>query len=151
MFASPHGVFPYGGFLTILLWRQFISYPFLGCAADVLFYIPIIKQVFAWVGVIPANKQLIKSSLENEHAIGVTPGGLLLYFHTLSLSLSLHLTPGIAEIFEVGNLDETLIMNNRKGLIRIALQTGTQIVPCYIFGNTQLYSLFKDEGYLCLS
>ena len=30
-------------------------------------------------------------------------------------------------------------MRDRKGFVKLALQTGAQIVPCYCFGNSQIF------------
>ena len=49
---------------------------------------------------------------------------------------------GIAEMFvcSYGNTKETLFIKNRKGFVKIALETGSQIVPCYCFGNSQTFT-----------
>lgn len=35
---------------------------------------------------------------------------------------------------------------NRKGLAKLALRTGAELVPCYLFGNNQALSLWYDQG-----
>jgi hypothetical protein len=38
--------------------------------------------------------------------------------------------------------DEVIVLQSRKGLVKLALQIGASIVPCYLFGNTRLYSMY---------
>lgn len=34
------------------------------------------------------------------------------------------------------------MLQDRKGLVKLAIRTGASIVPCYLFGNTKLYSMW---------
>ena len=38
------------------------------------------------------------------------------------------------------DVDEVMVVLQRKGFVKIALETGAQIVPCYCFGNTQTFT-----------
>ena len=38
--------------------------------------------------------------------------------------------------------DEVIVLKNRKGIIKLAFSTGASLVPCYLFGNTHLFSLY---------
>lgn len=53
-------------------------------------------------------------------------------------------TGGVAEVFETNSPsgDEVIVLKNRKGIIKLAFRTGASLVPCYLFGNTQLFSLY---------
>lgn len=51
---------------------------------------------------------------------------------------------GIAEIFETTKKDEVTIVKSRKGFVKLALTTGTCIVPVYAFGNTEVLSCIVD-------
>jgi 2-acylglycerol O-acyltransferase 2 len=44
-------------------------------------------------------------------------------------------------MFEAGRGRDTEVMTvrQRKGFVKIALETGVPIVPCYCFGNTQIF------------
>lgn len=46
---------------------------------------------------------------------------------------------GVAEIF-LSTPGKHEIIANRKGLMRLALETGTHIFPCYVFGGTDFYN-----------
>ena len=43
------------------------------------------------------------------------------------------------------------MLQERKGLVKLAMRTGAALVPCYLFGNTRLYSLWcggDENGWL---
>lgn len=50
----------------------------------------------------------------------------------------------MAEVFETDSPtgDEVIVLKSRKGIIKMAFRTGAALVPCYLFGNTKLYSLW---------
>jgi diacylglycerol O-acyltransferase 2, plant len=41
---------------------------------------------------------------------------------------------------------QVIFMRKRKGFVKLALRTGTPLVPCYCFGNTKLFSCWYDAG-----
>lgn len=53
---------------------------------------------------------------------------------------------GVAEIFETDDSgsgdEEVIVLRSRKGIVRLALQTGAALVPCYVFGNNRLLRLW---------
>ena len=62
--------------------------------------------------------------------------------HLLSGRSVLLVPGGIGEMFEnSGSGTEVLKVCGRKGFVRIAIQTGAQIVPCYTFGNWELFEV----------
>lgn len=123
--APPHGVFPFGNLLTMFIWPRLTQSFIKGLGASALFKAPLFKHIFTWVGAIDASwENAYKNLLQGP--IGVSPGG-------------------IAEIYEVNNSDEVIILKNRKGMIRLAFQTGASLVPCYIFGNSTTLNVFYDK------
>lgn len=50
----------------------------------------------------------------------------------------------MAEVFETNSPtgDETIFLKSRKGIVKLAFETGASLVPCYLFGNTKLLSLW---------
>lgn len=81
----------------------------------------------ASIGTVPASSHVAKKWLERGWSIGISSGG-------------------VAEIFEANNPDEVILMQERKGFIKLALKTGVPVAPCYIFGNTKLMSCWYDQG-----
>lgn len=45
-------------------------------------------------------------------------------------------------------LQERLYLKERKGLVRLAIQTGAHIVPVYAFGSSQVFRLFWGMRFL---
>nr|CEL72131.1 TPA: hypothetical protein BN1205_055665 [Toxoplasma gondii VEG] len=50
---------------------------------------------------------------------------------------------GIAEMYAINPSTERLHLNERTGLLKLALETGADIVPIYCFGNTDTFKLTK--------
>jgi hypothetical protein len=48
---------------------------------------------------------------------------------------------GIAELFKTCREEERLFLSGRKGFIKMALRSGVDIVPIYLFGNTSVLSV----------
>lgn len=56
---------------------------------------------------------------------------------------------GIAEIFTSTPGKNIVIFKERKGLIKLALETGTLLIPCYVFGASDVFHNFSTgEGIL---
>jgi 1-acyl-sn-glycerol-3-phosphate acyltransferase len=126
--APPHGVFPYGNLLAMLTWPCYCGYHFHGLAADAALRVPIFKQILKSIGVIDASRTSARKALERwPHTIGISTGG-------------------VAEVFETNANDECILLRERVGLIKLAIRTGADLIPCYLFGNTKLLSCWSGEG-----
>ena len=92
---------------------------------------PVFKQMLEWIGTVDANRETCKKILSDGRrnpVIGVSTGG-------------------VAEVFETDSNDndegeECVVLMNRKGICKLALQTGANMVPCYLFGNSKLLSIY---------
>jgi len=127
MVAPPHGVFPYGNMLAIIAWPQAFGYAFRGLASSAALRPPIFKQVFRSMGVVDASRKVARATLENGESIGISTGG-------------------VAEVFETNADDECILLKERIGVIKLAIRTGSDLVPCYLFGNTKLLNGWCGEG-----
>jgi len=127
LIAPPHGVFPYGNILTVHGMHSLFGFDFRGLTTTVALLVPTLRHYFGWIGLISATKSTVLSFLRKGWSIGISSGG-------------------VAEIFETGKDDEVILMKERKGFVKLALQTGTPLVPCYLFGNTQLFHIWYDQG-----
>eukprot|EP00879_Flechtneria_rotunda_P005483 GHRR01005776.1.p1 GENE.GHRR01005776.1~~GHRR01005776.1.p1 ORF type:complete len:250 (+),score=65.05 GHRR01005776.1:1680-2429(+) len=116
----PHGVFPLSQLIAVSLtdtvWPGHHTY---SLGADSLFHVPMWRHVMSWIGARPATatnfKQLLKKG-----SVGLVPGG-------------------IAEMFMVEKDREVIKLLDRKGFVRIAIEEGADLLPCYHFGNSQLF------------
>ena len=62
----------------------------------------------------------------------------------------LYILPGgIAEIFTSQLGKHTIVIQRRRGLMKLAIETGAHLVPCYVFGGTDFFhNLVTDDGLL---
>lgn len=125
--APPHGVFPYGNILSMLIFPALMGFDFKGLAASSALRVPGFKQILRSIGVIDASRQVARSALEKGHSIGISTGG-------------------VREVFETNEHHETILLKERIGMIKLAIRTGADLVPCYMFGNTHALSCWAGEG-----
>lgn len=125
MVAPPHGVFPFGNITTLIGFPKIFGYPMKGLASSAALKTPIFRQLLCSIGVIDASRESATQALRNKHVVGISTGG-------------------VAEVFEQNAKEghEAIVLQDRKGLVKLAIRTGATIVPCYLFGNTKLYSMW---------
>lgn len=135
---SPHGVFAIPISYQTLVHEFIVGENFHLLSATAVFYVPIYNMVCKAMSFRDITKSSFLSTLKMGRNVALVPGG-------------------IAEMFVAGNKDETLVLRKRKGFVKIAIQTGSPIVPCYTFGHTQMFktgnfkSLEAISRYLRLS
>mmetsp|Transcript_15825 Transcript_15825/g.36297 ORF Transcript_15825/g.36297 Transcript_15825/m.36297 type:complete len:382 (+) Transcript_15825:254-1399(+) len=127
MVAPPHGVFPYGNILSLLGFPALFGQTFRGLASSAALRPPIFKQVLRAIGVIDASRNVARKTLDSKESIGISTGG-------------------VAEIFLTNEENECVLLKERIGLIKLAIRTGSDITPCYLFGNTKLLNCWSGEG-----
>ena len=127
MVAPPHGVFPYGNLLAMLVWPALNGSHFRGLASSSALRPPIFKQILRSMGVVDASRHVARKMVEEGNCLGISTGG-------------------VAEVFETNAEDECIVLRERIGLIKLAIQTGADLVPCYLFGNTDLLGCWAGEG-----
>lgn len=125
--GPPHGVFPYGCLMTMLCYNSLCGQYCRGLAARMAVAVPIFKQIMRSVGIVDANRTTARRVLEKPSTLGISTGG-------------------VAEIFETNNDDEVILLKERVGLIKLAIRTGADLAPCYIFGNTKILGCWTGEG-----
>lgn len=109
----------------MIAFPSMFGYPFKGLAADAALRMPIFRQLLVSIGVIDASRKSATAALKAGHTVGISTGG-------------------VAEVFETDSAtgDEAIVLRERKGLIKLAIRTGSPLVPSYLFGNTKLFSLY---------
>ena len=125
--CPPHGVFPYGNLLSMLLFPALEGFAFRGLAASSALRVPLFRQVLRSMGVIDASRHVARQALERGHSIGISTGG-------------------VREVFETNEEHETILLRERRGVIALAVRTGAELVPCYMFGNTRALSCWAGDG-----
>ncbi|KAI5060952.1 hypothetical protein GOP47_0023457 [Adiantum capillus-veneris] len=127
--VEPHAVIPLGvvglcentGLLPLKKLKGF--------ASSAVFYTPILRHVWTWLGLAPAKRKLVVDSLKQGYSCVLIPGGV---------SEMLYMEPD----------REVVYLKKRFGFIRIAIEMGAPLVPTFIFGHTHIYKWWKPKGML---
>ena len=124
--ASPHGAFPLAQ-IGLGLYR-FRRAPelldgFLIAGASVLFWVPLLREFMLFGGVrSPAKADLLRF-LRGGTSVGVNPGG------NYEMTMSDH-------------AQEQVFAQKKLGFVRLALETGTPLLPMYGFGENQVFTCY---------
>ena len=134
--VNPHGLFPIGtiGCLGLPICNNIIkTIPLLynknDCyvgIASFCFYIPFVRDIFLMLGAIDCSKPVIKKFFENKKSIFIFIGGA-----------------EEAKYSDLGNTN--LIIKKRLGVFKLALQYNLTIIPCYTFGNNNIYKSYNFD------
>jgi len=92
-------------------------------AASVTKLFPILKDVLAVFGLIDASSKTLSKRLSKPR------GTFVLYIG------------GMIELFYSSPKEEVVFLKERKGFIKLALRSGADVVPVYMFGNTTVLSV----------
>lgn len=132
----PHGMVPFHAILYASFCDQCFTtaktslYGF-GAAANVVLYLPFLRNIMGWLSVSSADQSSLRKRLvnyplhSNEH-------------HSNTKHLFL-LPGGIAEIYTSQRGKHVIVFKKRKGLVRLSLETGAQLIPVYVFGATDFF------------
>ncbi|GBG34349.1 Diacylglycerol O-acyltransferase 2 [Hondaea fermentalgiana] len=123
----PHGVMPFANLLAIpatnsVLYR---GCNFWGAPASVVYRTPFLRYLWM-LQCCDVGRESIVRELAKGHSVGLVGDG-------------------IAGIFQSNHEDEVVALKNRKGLAKLALRTGTSVLPCYSLGNTAAFSAWFDR------
>jgi len=129
--AHPHGILPlslFSNFATeaTRTAHLFPNHLFHLCTLDSNFHTPILREIFMALGMIPVSEGSIRYVLSHRQSrskgnvVIDVPGGS---------SESLDQKPGTAR----------LTIRRRRGIFRIALEEGVEIVPVFSFGDAGLW------------
>ncbi|GMH73419.1 hypothetical protein TL16_g06183 [Triparma laevis f. inornata] len=132
--AQPHGVVSFTGMCSgsfcIDEFRKIKT-----AAASVVTSVPILKHVMGIFGLIDASKKSIVKHMKK----GGAAGSVVIYIG------------GIAELFKSSRKEERLYLSKRKGFIKLALTTGSDILPLYLLGNTHSLTVVKSGPLAAIS
>lgn len=84
-------------------------------------YIPLIREVFLWSGCIDASRPVAEKNLIKGHSLFVFPGGE-------------------KEQIETQRGQDYIYIKHRKGFVRLALEQGAHLVPCFCFGDSDTFA-----------
>lgn len=122
----PHGVFPMGPLLAGTLCNIiFPGFDIYSISATALFYIPGWRHFIGWMGSLPATSSNFKKLLR-KGSVAVIVGG-------------------IAEMFMGSPKEERIMLQTRKGFVRVAVEEGADIVPVFHFGNSLILDFWPQS------
>lgn len=99
----------------------------LAVAADAVFHIPVAREASLLSGGISASRESCRNALAKGNSLAILVGGS-------------------SELLEndCHSNRDVLVLKQRRGFIRLALENGVDLVPCYCFGATELYGQFHS-------
>merc|ERR1711871_400280 len=120
----PHGLYPMGAAIALVgdLSRQVFG-SLRVAVADAARRVPIYRHLLGWIGDLGASSNAIVSTLKSGKSVQLLPGGT-------------------AEMYHTSPSTESLVLSQRKGFIRTAIQAGAPIVPVYVFGSSDVFTIF---------
>lgn len=127
--THPHGVIPIHGYLWCAFCDQHWPnrYGF-GALTDIALRLPILRHVMSWLSSTSATKKVLLERMSVGDNLYILPGG-------------------VSEIFLAcpGRHDH-VIKSPRRGLMKMALETGAVLVPIYVFGANDFYNQLATYG-----
>jgi 1-acyl-sn-glycerol-3-phosphate acyltransferase len=92
---------------------------------SILFWLPLIKEFCVWGNAVPCDRKSLQTQLKNNTPVMLYPGGL-------------NEIPGAHFLRQN---DEELHLS-RTGFIALAMAQEVEIVPCWVDGETELYTVY---------
>lgn len=125
----PHSVLPLGAVCA----RGLCGRPGTGlpasvrpCVASVMFWLPVLRQVMAWLGAVPATRGAMEACLAAGDSVAVTPEGL-------------------SGIFAGSTADRERVLTRHRGFCKLALRHGVPIVPVFVVGQARALSFWGSK------
>lgn len=133
----PHGIFPFGLAFSCLPQSGYENTwgPFRPVVATATKLFPLVRTLIAWMGGIDASRNAVADALRTEPRIGISPGGIAEMFESYP-------KPGYHPN------DEAALLNDRKGMFKLAIQHGLPVVPVYTFGATKMFKRLQLPQFL---
>jgi len=124
---------PHGGFATTMFFHGssvFTEWPshlrkMKTVAFSMVQWFPFMQELFEEYNIIPSNYHIMKKTLDQGISISLSPGGMreMLY-------------------------EDTALMSRRRGIFKMALETGTPLVPIISINETRLWKMIKLPDYI---
>jgi len=137
----PHGLLAGGCHLGFYDFETHCGIYPLYSGASIMRYVPLTRRIIYTLGCVDVTKKSLMRALD------VKSHGPKYPYNVVHLIVG-----GIHEMFytPVGSEYEQIIVRSRKGFIKLALRTGSDIIPYYSFGANQTYARISGpKSLLC--
>jgi 2-acylglycerol O-acyltransferase 2 len=139
MCVSPHGILCFGIFGNFGTEATNFSEKYPGITPHILtlnaqFISPLTRDLLLLGGICSASEKSIKYILGNKGENCKEKG-----------QAAILVIGGVAEMLEVQVDSYTLVLKKRTGFVRLALETGTPLVPIFSFGENNSYYTFNSK------
>ncbi|BBN04408.1 diacylglycerol O-acyltransferase 2, plant [Marchantia polymorpha subsp. ruderalis] len=125
--VEPHSVLPIS---IIALTKHYGLMPvkkMKALASSAIFWTPVLRHVWSWLGLVPASRKCYKDLLQDGYSTILIPGG-------------------VQECLYLEYGHETIFLKKRFGFVRGAIEAGAPLVPCFCFGQSDVYHYWKPSG-----
>jgi hypothetical protein len=117
---------PFSAILWAAFCDQYLGPLFgFGAAANVVMYIPFLRNIMAWLSAGSADYKVLKAGVAHGKAAAVNAAG--------RSTNNLYILPGgVAEVFTSTPGRHAVVFKQRRGLVTLSIETGAKLVPCYV-------------------
>eukprot|EP00850_Spirogloea_muscicola_P010383 SM000061S19210 [mRNA] locus=s61:94751:96513:- [translate_table: standard] len=125
--VEPHSILPVG---LLGICSHAGHTPFkktIALASSAIFYTPIVRHLWSWMGLAPATKSTFARLLRDGYTVSLVPGG-------------------VQECLYMKHGEEVVFLKQRLGFVKLAMQAGAPLVPCFCFGQTGTYRWWRPSG-----
>ena len=136
----PHGLIPFGTIFNFKFNYErfekfekhipiFLENRIVTGGATFNFFFPIIREFYLFLGGVDCSKQNLNNFLKNGYSISLFLGGA-------------------RESGYSGLGSNKLIVNNRWGIFKLALENGVDIIPVYTFQENNFYQAYLSDNFI---
>jgi len=125
----PHGVHCVGA--SLMASEPTMRHLRIACTTF-LFWVPVIKEFCSWGNAFPCDREHIENNLKAGTPIVIYPGGIN------EIPWANYLREEQYQLKE-GEDERYYVYKKRMGFIRVAMNTGVDVVPCWVDGENDLY------------